>query len=100
MSIVKCKFSKFKNWDDAYMQTQKEYTFKCDNPLSVGDVLYGAKYKKYLHITNVTEQRNVNYFSPEKLTYSNEKEDDSFMKIAEIVVTIDRFNDTNIVVTV
>lgn len=91
--IVKVKFSKFANFDEEYMSSQREYTFKTKADLKKGYIIYGKEYHKFLHITETMDDVDSEYYTPsiEKATKTPFNEE-SF-KLKELIETEDIIHD-------
>ena len=76
MKLIKCKFSNSPVWDEPYMATQREYTFRSELELTPSSVVYGQKYKKFLHITEVINDDKL-FYSANEDNFSNEKYNDT-----------------------
>lgn len=97
MNIVKAKFSRKAEFEFEYMKDQKEYSFKSKELPAVGDVLFGRKYKKFMHVTGVLEEMEADYYSAEKNAFADGKADDTYFKLGTIVFTEEKHNDVTLV---
>ena len=97
MNVIKAKFSRKAEYEKAYMDTQKEYSFKSKELPAAGDVLFGRKYKKFMHVTGVIENMDADYYSAEKQSFADGKVDDTYFKLGTIVFTEEKHEEKPVV---
>ncbi|MFA7132707.1 MAG: hypothetical protein WC108_05350 [Bacteroidales bacterium] len=98
MKLVKMKFSSHSENEEAFMATQREYTFRTELELKPDMVLWGETYNKFLHVTQVLPNDNL-YFSPKYNRFSDNLDDGSYFRLA-ILEETGEFHEEFPVVTV
>jgi len=92
MNLIECIFSKSSEHNSNLILSSKKYSFLCESPLFVGDILFSPHYHKYLHVVGCHDSMGATFFSFKENRFSEEMENRSFFPLRTLKLS-DKYKD-------